>query len=122
EERFFLVIAAELADWTLVNEPAIKGIALFESRWAHASRRADAFCSFFGVGDNKRTIFAAQKAGGVKGFEFLTFAEIEALADVDECWDSGISGSERSRNDGANVRRGDGLRRSVARVPLVLMA
>jgi len=122
EQRFFLVIAAELADRALVNEFAIKGVAVFEARWAHASGRADALSGFFRIGDNEWTVFAAEKACGVEGFEFLTFAEIEALTDIDECGNSGMPRPERSGNHGADMGRGDCLRRGIAGMPLILVA
>jgi hypothetical protein len=67
-------------------------------------------------------MFAAEKTGGVEGFEFFAFAKVEALADIDERGNCGISGAERAGDDGANVRRSDGLRRSVTGVPLILVA
>src|SRR5207253_10458004 len=70
----------------------------------------------------ERAVFAAKKTGGVKGFQFLAFAQVETLADVNEGGDGRIARAKSSGDNRADMRRGDGLRRRIAGVPLVLMA
>ena len=68
-------------------------------------------------------MFAAQKAGGVKGFHRIGLAaDFQILADVDEGGNVRIARPERARDHRAHVRRGHGLRRRVAGVPVKLMA
>ena len=122
DERLLLVIAAVLADGAFLDEFPVKFVAIFKAVRAHALGRADAFGGLLRIGDEERAVFAAEKTGGVKGLEFLAFAEIETLADVNERGHGGVHRPERAGDDGADVRRGDGLRRRVAGVPLVLMA
>src|SRR5207237_4435822 len=113
QKRIFLVIASKFADPGLGNELAIKLIPLLETRWAHARGRADAFHGFLGICDNERAIFAAQKTRGMKRFQFFAFAQIEALADVDERGDGRILWPESASDDRADMGRSDGLRRRV---------
>ena len=66
-------------------------------------------------------IFAPEEAGGVKCLEFLAFADVEALADVDEGRHGRIARTQRAGDDRTEMRRGDRLRRGIAGVPLILM-
>lgn len=117
-----MVIAAVLTDWALADEFSIERVATFEARGTHAFGWPDTFCGVFRIGNDERTVFAAEKTGSVKGFEFFAFAEIKSLADVDERRDGRISGAKRARDHRAKVRRGDSLGRGIAGVPLILMA
>ena len=58
----------------------------------------------------------------MKGLEFLSFADIEALSHIDKGGKGRIQGTESAANNGANVGCGNRLRRCITRVPLVLMA
>src|ERR1051326_1339882 len=115
KKRFFLVIAAQLTDWGLFNEFAIKGIAMFEARGTHPLGRAHAFRRFLGVRNDERSVFAAQKTGRVEGLQFFAFTEIKALADVNKSGNRRISGTEGTSDHGAGVWRG------VGGVPLILV-
>ena len=53
--------------------------------------------------------------------EFLPFAQVEALPDVDERRHGRLARAQRARDHRPDVRRRDGLRRGVAGVPLVLV-
>src|SRR2546421_378876 len=77
----------------------------------NARRRAKRVSRLFRVGDDERPVFAAKKAGGVKGLQFLAFPIIEALSDIDEGGDGRVERAERSRNARAEMRRGHCLRR-----------
>ena len=67
-------------------------------------------------------MFTPQEPRRRERLEFLAFAQVEALADVDERRHRRILRPQRARDDRANVRRGHGLRRRVTGVPLILMA
>ena len=54
--------------------------------------------------------------------EFLALSDVEPLTDVDERWHGRVARAKRARNHRTDVRGGDGLRRRVAGVPLLLVA
>src|ERR1043165_3467189 len=112
QQGIFLVIAAELPDWALPNELAVECIAIFKAGRTHALGGEHAFCSFFGIGYNERTMFTAKKSSGVKGFQLCPLPQIESVADVSGRGPGGLSWPERARNARANVWRGDCLGRS----------
>ena len=72
-------------------------------------------------GNVERPVLAAEKAGGGERLQLLAFAEIEPLADIDERRHRRVARPERARDERAEVRRGHGLRRHVAGVPVELM-
>src|SRR5262245_6597524 len=122
QQGFLLIITAELPNRVLLNQLAVKRVALLETGWAHAFGRTHRFEGVFRICDNKRAVFAAEETGSVKRLQFLFFAQIESLADVNECWHGGIFRSECAGDNRPDVRRGDCLRRGIPGVPLVLMA
>src|ERR1043166_2611147 len=71
QQGFLLIIAAQLAEGTLCEELLVKFLPVLETRWTHAFRRLNAFACVLRVGDNERTIFASQKACGMKGLQFF---------------------------------------------------
>src|SRR5437773_12571800 len=109
QERFLLVIASMLPDWAFRHERLVEFIAVLESPWTHARGRADALDGLLRVRDHERAMFAAEKTSGVKCFEFFAFADIEALADIDERGHRSIVRRQGAGDDGAGVRRGPGL-------------
>src|ERR1700722_5024170 len=111
DQRLLLVIAAIFAVGTFLDELAIKLITILKPCGAHAGGRAHTRGGILWIRDDERAVFAAEKTGGVKGLEFLAFAEVEALADIDERGHRRIHRPERAGDEGADVRRGDGLRR-----------
>src|SRR5260370_25219514 len=122
QQGFLLVIAAQLTDGALRDEPFVKVAPALKSGWAHACGRANGFHGFFRIGDDERPVFATQKTCGVKGLQFLPLAQIESLADIDEGGNRGFLWAKCSGYDRADMGRGDGLWRRLACVPLVLMA
>src|ERR1051326_810817 len=94
KKRFFLVIAAQLTDWGLFNEFAIKGIAMFEARGTHPLGRAHAFRRFLGVRYYARCVSAAQTTCRAESCRFYACPEIKALADAIKCGSRGIFGTE----------------------------
>src|SRR5438132_4076540 len=121
QERLLLIIAPEFADRVLPEELLVKLVPVLETRRAHSRRRTHGVGGLFGKGNVERPELAAQETGGREGLEFLAFAQVEALADVDEGRHRLIERAERSGDDRTEVRRGGGLRRGVTGVPLVLV-
>src|SRR5438093_4680808 len=122
EQRLLLIIAAELADRTLGEQFPVEYVPVFETGRTHSRRRADCVGRLFGIGNVEWAELAAQETCGGERFEFLTFAQVEALADVDERRHRRVLRSQSSRDDCPDMRRGHGLRRRITGVPLVLMA
>src|SRR6185503_9101082 len=110
-----------LYDRACSEQLPIKLVAILEASRRHASRRADAVRGLVRVRDVERPMFTAEKACGRERLDFLAFADVEALADVDEGGHCGIQWPQRARDDRPKVRAGDGLRRLIARVPVELM-
>src|SRR5690606_10997889 len=75
-----------------------------------------------GIGDQERPKLITEEARGMESFQLLGFTDIKALADVDECGDYRILGSEFLGNPGSDVRGGEALRRFIACMPVVLMS
>ena len=121
EQRFLLVIAPELAHRTLREQLLVKLVPVFESGWAHSRRRTNRIGGLFRIRNVERTVFTPQEPRGRERLEFLAFAQVEALADVDERRHCLILRPQRARDDRADVRRRHGLRRRVTCVPLVLV-
>ena len=121
EQRFLLILAAVLADRARLEQLAEQHIAPLEAPGRHASRRAHHVRRFVRIGHAERTVLAAEEAGGGERLQLFAFADVETLADVDERRYRRIARAERPRDDRAQVRRRDRLRRRVAGVPLVLM-
>ena len=70
----------------------------------------------------KRRVLAAQKSGGMKCFHGVALAaDLQVLADVDERRNLRIARPQRAGDHRAHVRRGHGLRRRIAGVPMELM-
>ena len=122
QERFFLVVAAGEANGTLVHQFFVSLVAVGKARLTHAGRRANGIQRLIRVGDVKRPILAAEEAGRVERFQLLALADVEPLADVDERRHRRVARAKRAGDHRADVRGGDGLRRRVAGVPLVLVA
>src|SRR5207248_1593782 len=69
----------------------------------------------------KWSIFTAEESRGMKRFQFLAFAQVEALADINKRWHGRITRPERSRDHRTDMRRGHRLRWRITCVPLVLV-
>ena len=121
QQGLALVVAAVLADRALLEQAAIEAVPVLEARRGHAARRAHAVGGLVWEGDAERAVLAAEEAGGREGLQLLALADVEALSDVDERRHGGVARAERAGDDRAEVRRGDRLRRRVARVPMVLV-
>ena len=123
QHGLLLVVAHEIALRALIDELAEEAVAIGEARGVHALRRLHRCRGFFGEGQVHGAELAAEEAGGGEGFQFLALADaFEALADVDEGGHDRIARAEHLGHPRAKVRRGDGLRRDVAGVPMVLVA
>src|SRR2546430_8547710 len=109
DERLFLIGAAVLADGGGFEEFFVMGVATFEALRRGAGWWADGVDRLLWERKIERSIFAAQEAGGGESLELLAFADVEALADVDEGGDGGIERAERAGDDRADVRGGHGL-------------
>ena len=121
QQRVLLIIAARLSDRTLGQEFPVKLVPILEPRRTHPRRRPDRRGGLFREWNVERPVFAAQKTRGRERLKFLTLAEVEPLADVDEGGHRRVQGTQRARDDRAQVGRGGRLRRSVAGVPLILV-
>ena len=122
QQRLSLVVAPGLGDGAVGDQPLVELGPALEPAGRHPMRWADGFNGLIGEGQVEGAELSAQKARRRECFQFLAFAQIEALPDVDEGRDGGVFGAECPGDDRAEVRRGDGLGRSVAGVPLVLVA
>src|ERR1039458_730239 len=122
QEGFLLVIAAKLANRALRQQLAVKGFAPLESGRAHSRRRGEALPRLLGICDDEWSMLAAKKTSGVECLQFLPLSQIKPLPNVDESRHGGVSGAEGPCDHRADVGRGNRLGRSVAGVPLVLMA
>ncbi len=122
-EGFALKIAGVLIDGLAGEEGLVELAAAGEARGAELGGRANGGGGILGVCDEEGAVLGAEEAGGVKGFERGAFgADFEILADGDEGRHGGVAGAEGFGDHGADVGHGDGLRRNVAGVPVVLMA
>src|SRR5216684_2125611 len=100
-ERFALVITPGTRDGAFGYQLAQKFVAILEAAGSHPARRAHRVSRLFGKGDDERPEFAPQEPGSVKGLEFLAFAIVKALADVDEGGHRWIERPERAGDDRA---------------------
>ena len=66
-------------------ELPVELLAVLKTRRAHPLRRANGLHRLGGLGNQKRAELAAEESAGVKRLELFSFAQIETLADVDEC-------------------------------------
>ena len=74
------------------------------------------------IRQQERSVFGAQEPGRVKRLQFFLFADaFETLADIDESGNRRIARSQQSGDPCADVRCGNGLRRNVSGMPMVLM-
>src|SRR5262245_17536531 len=105
---------------TCLQCTTIEIVPFLESSLGHALRRLNRMHRLSRLGDQEGTISGPQKASGLERFDFEIFAAGRALADVNECRNIWMAESECARDHGADVRSGDGLRRCVAGVPMVL--
>src|SRR5437899_1022564 len=122
DERFALVIAPSDHERAFGYQLAQKFVAILKPAGSHPPWRAHSVSRLLGKWNDERPEFAPQKPGRMKRLEFLAFAIVKALADVDERRDRGIERPERAGDHRAEMRRGDRLRRGVAGVPLILVA
>src|SRR3954462_1208044 len=74
QKRVLLILTTVLTNRTLSQQPFVKRFSPFKAFRTHAARWTDAFRGIFRVGNDEWTVFAAQKPGGVKCFEFFSFA------------------------------------------------
>ena len=120
-QRVLLIRAAVLPDRARLHQLPVERVAILEASGRHAARRPHAVRGLIRERDAERPVFAAEKAGRRERLQLLAFADVDALADVDERRHRRIERPERARDDRAEVRRGHRLRRRVAGVPLILM-
>src|SRR5256885_7876581 len=121
QQRLALIRASMLPDRTGVEQPVVKLVAILESPRRHARWRAHRIRRLAGEWNVEGAILASQEAGRRERLDLFSFADVEALPDVDECGYGRIQRPQRPRDDRADVRRRDSLRRSVSGVPLILM-
>ena len=117
-----MIVAARKADRALVDQILKRLVAVGEARLAHALRRPNGVQRVIRVGDVEWPMLTAEETGGVERLEFLAFADVESLADVDERWHRGVSRAKRAGDHRADMWGGHGKRRRVAGVPMVLVA
>ena len=120
-KRLPLILAAFLPDRTRVEQPFVKLVPIFKTIRRHPRRRANGGRGVVWERTIERPIFTAEESCGGECLEFLPFPEIETLPDIDKRRDRRIARPERAGKERAKMRRGDGLRRHVAGVPVVLM-
>src|SRR5688572_13225473 len=84
QQRFFLVIATVFTDRTRGEDFFVKLVPILEAPRRHATRRTNRVRGLLRERNVERAVFAAQKTGGGERLEFLAFAVVEALADIDE--------------------------------------
>src|SRR5437867_12879415 len=104
QQRLALIITAMAHHGTCGQEFAKKLIAVLETGRGHAAGWTHAVGRLVRERDVERSIFAAEKPSGGESLQFLAFAVVEALADIDECGHGRIEWSERARDDGAQMR------------------
>src|SRR5205814_2047717 len=121
QQRLALIRASMLPDRTGVEQPVVKLVAILESPRRHARWRAHRIRRLAGEWNVEGAILASEKAGRRERLDLFSFADIEALPDVDERGDGGVQGPQCARDDRANMRRRHRLRRSISGVPLILM-
>ena len=115
-------VARELAVCRRRREPLHGRVALGEPLRRHALRGAYGQGRLFWVGKVHRPELAAEEAGGGERLDlFVLTHSLEPLADVHERGHDGIARPEHAGHPRADVRAGHGLRRDVARVPVVLV-
>ena len=123
EHRLLLVVGNQIAVGIAIDEIFEERATVGETSGIHALGRAHGELGFAGEGEIHRPELRTEESAGGEGFEFLAFAvAFEPLADVDKGRHDGIARAEHLRHPRADVWRGDGLRRHVAGVPVVLMA
>src|SRR5690606_37732335 len=83
-ERLFLIITPKSPEWTFADQIVIQLVTTFETLERHTRRRLYRIEPAARVSNHKRAEFTAEKAGGVKGFEFLAFTQRESLTDVNK--------------------------------------
>ena len=121
DERLALKSAA-LPHRTRFEQPLVEFVPVGKPAGRHSLRRTHRLRGILRIWDIERTVFAAQKARGGKRLQFLAFAEIEALSDIDKRRNGRIPRPEGTRHERTDVRRCDRLRRDVAGVPVILVA
>ncbi len=84
QQRLALIGAAVLADRAGLEQPPVEAIAILEAPRRHAARRAHDLGGLVRVRHAERTVLAAEKSRRRERLQLLAFAEVEALADVDE--------------------------------------
>ena len=117
-----MIVAAGKTDRALVDQILERLVAVGEARLAHALRRPNGVQRVIWVGDVEWPVLTAEETGGMEGLEFLAFADVESLADVDERRHRGVSRAKRAGDHRADMWGGHGKRRRVAGVPMVLVA
>src|SRR5690349_7934920 len=110
QQRLLLIVAAVLANGTLLHQLAIELVTVLETCRTHSGWWANAFNRLLRIGNNEWAVLAAKEASGVKRLQFFSFTQIKTLADIDECRDGGIQWSECAGDEGTNMRCGDRLR------------
>src|SRR5947199_22442 len=78
------VVAAVLADGAGVEQAAVEFVAILKAIGRHAGGRAHGRRSVLREGDIERAVLAPEEPRGGERLQLLAFAEIQALADIDE--------------------------------------
>src|SRR5262249_54560253 len=117
---FFRVVPCRLASGLERLDEEL--VALLEALLRHALRWLHRQDRLRRLRDEERAVSAAEEARGLERLDLESLAAGGALADVDERRYVRVFRPEGAGDDGAQVRRGDGLRRHVTGVPVVLVA
>jgi hypothetical protein len=122
QHGLLLVIAHELPLGIAVDELFVKLVAAGEATRLHPFGRLHGSGGLFRIREIERAEFTAEKTRGGEGLKFFAFAHtFEALANIDKGRDHRIARSEHLRHPRADVGSGNGLRRHVTGVPVILV-
>ncbi len=117
-----MIVSGHLAQRALLDQLLVALHPALEPFARHPLGRADGGDGVGREGQVEGAIFAAEEAAGRERLQLLRFADaLQPLADVEKGGDGGIVGSAHPRDPGAEVRHGDGLRRHIAGVPVILV-
>src|SRR5262245_55901754 len=103
-----------LPDRTGREQLAVKLVTVLETPRRHPARGTHAVGGLVRIRNVERPVFAAKEARGREGLDLFALTDVEALADVDERGHRRVQRPKRARDDSAQVRARDGLRRLVA--------
>ena len=121
QQRFLLVPTAQLTHRGCLHQPTIETVPVLKAGRAHSLRRRHHILGGVGERHVERTELTAQETSRSEGLEFLAFADIQTLTNIDEGRHCGVLGPQCARHHGSDMRAGHRLRRGVSRVPVELM-